>query len=173
MSQLYMPAAPLSQAPAAPPTRCRRLQRLLRERIVFLGTEVEDRAATSSAPNCSVGSGGPDPGRQSLHQLARGSVTAGLAIYDTMQYVPCDVSTVCMDWPLPWASSCSAPEPRGKGTPSRTRAYLCTSLRARCRAKHGYCHPGRADRLPEADDGRTHRFHTGQTMERIEKGLRP
>ena len=41
-----------------------------------------------------------------------GSVTAGLAIYDTMKYIKCDVSTICMAWQLRWALSCCRQEPR-------------------------------------------------------------
>jgi ATP-dependent Clp protease, protease subunit len=72
-------------------------QRLLRERIVFLGTEVDDVNANLICAQLLL-LAAEDPGRDiSLYiNSPGGSVTAGLAIYDTMQYVPCDVSTVCM-----------------------------------------------------------------------------
>jgi len=72
-------------------------QRLLRERIIFLGTEVEDSAANLICAQLLL-LAAEDPTRD-VHLYVNspgGSVTAGLAIYDTMQYVPCDVSTVCM-----------------------------------------------------------------------------
>ena len=71
--------------------------RLLKERIIFLGEEVTDTSAglivsqllflESEDPNKDIHLYINSPG---------GSVTAGLAIYDTMQYIKCDVSTVCI-----------------------------------------------------------------------------
>ena len=71
--------------------------RLLRERIIFLGDEVNDTTASlvvaqmlfleSEEPNKDINLYINSPG---------GSVTAGMAIYDTMNYVKCDVSTICM-----------------------------------------------------------------------------
>ena len=72
-------------------------QRLLRERIVFLVTEVDDTSANLICAQLLL-LAAEDPGRDvSLYiNSPGGSVTAGLAIYDTMQFVPCDVSTVCL-----------------------------------------------------------------------------
>jgi ATP-dependent Clp protease, protease subunit len=72
-------------------------QRLLRERIVFLGTEVDDTNANLICAQLLL-LAAEDPHRDvNLYiNSPGGSVTAGLAIYDTMQFVPCDVSTVCM-----------------------------------------------------------------------------
>lgn len=72
-------------------------QRLLRERIVFLGTEVDDTSANLICAQLLL-LAAEEPHRDiSLYiNSPGGSVTAGLAIYDTMQFVPCDVSTVCL-----------------------------------------------------------------------------
>jgi len=72
-------------------------QRLLKERIVFLGTQVDDASANLICAQLLL-LASEDPERDiSLYiNSPGGSVTAGLAIYDTMQFVPCDVSTVCM-----------------------------------------------------------------------------
>jgi ATP-dependent Clp protease protease subunit len=72
-------------------------QRLLKERIVFLGSEVDDQSANLICAQLLL-LAAEEPTRDiSLYiNSPGGSVTAGLAIYDTMQYVPCDVSTVCM-----------------------------------------------------------------------------
>jgi ATP-dependent Clp protease protease subunit len=72
-------------------------QRLLRNRIVFLGTEVDDTSANLICAQLLL-LAAEDPDRDiSLYiNSPGGSVTAGLAIYDTMQFVPCDVSTVCL-----------------------------------------------------------------------------
>jgi ATP-dependent Clp protease protease subunit len=72
-------------------------QQLLKERIIFLGTQVDDQNANLICAQLLL-LAAEDPTRDiSLYiNSPGGSVTAGLAIYDTMQYVPCDVSTVCM-----------------------------------------------------------------------------
>ena len=71
--------------------------RLIKERIIFLGEEVTDVSASivvaqllfleAEDPNKDINLYINSPG---------GSVTAGMAIYDTMNYIKCDVSTVCM-----------------------------------------------------------------------------
>ncbi len=71
--------------------------RLLKDRIIFLGEEVTDVSASiiiaqllfleSQDPNKDISLYINSPG---------GSVTAGLAIYDTMKYIKCDVSTICV-----------------------------------------------------------------------------
>src|SRR6516164_3290737 len=72
-------------------------QRLLKERIVFLGTQVEDAAANLICAQLLLLAAEDADRDISLYiNSPGGSVTAGLAIYDTMQFVPCDVSTVCM-----------------------------------------------------------------------------
>jgi ATP-dependent Clp protease protease subunit len=71
--------------------------RLLKERIVFLGTQVDDQSANLICAQLLL-LAAEDAERDIAIYINSpgGSVTAGLAIYDTMQYVPCDVSTVCM-----------------------------------------------------------------------------
>jgi ATP-dependent Clp protease protease subunit len=72
-------------------------QRLLRERIVFLGTQVDDTSANLiCAQLLLLAAEDPEKDISLYINSPGGSVTAGLAIYDTMQFVPCDVSTVCM-----------------------------------------------------------------------------
>jgi ATP-dependent Clp protease protease subunit len=71
--------------------------RLLRERIVFLGTQVDDTSANLICAQLLLLAAEDSEKDISLYiNSPGGSVTAGLAIYDTMQFVPCDVSTVCM-----------------------------------------------------------------------------
>jgi ATP-dependent Clp protease, protease subunit len=72
-------------------------QRLLKERIVFLGTQVDDTSANLICAQLLLLAAEDSDRDISLYiNSPGGSVTAGLAIYDTMQYVPCDISTVCM-----------------------------------------------------------------------------
>lgn len=71
--------------------------RLLKERIIFLGEEVNDvSASVIVAQLLFLEADDPNKGIQLYINSPGGSVTAGLAIYDTMQYIKCDVSTVCI-----------------------------------------------------------------------------
>ena len=71
--------------------------RLLKERIIFLGEEVTDVSASVIIAQL-LFLEGEDP-EKDIHLYINspgGSVSAGLAIYDTMQYIKCDVSTICI-----------------------------------------------------------------------------
>ena len=71
--------------------------RLLKDRIIFLGTPVDDDVANIIvAQMLFLESEDPDKDINLYINSPGGSVTAGLAIYDTMQYVKCQVSTICM-----------------------------------------------------------------------------
>ncbi len=71
--------------------------RLLQDRIVFLGEEVNDTSANIVvAQLLFLEADDPNKDIQLYINSPGGSVTAGMAIYDTMQYIKCDVSTVCM-----------------------------------------------------------------------------
>ena len=74
--------------------------RLLKERIIFLGEEVNDvSASVIVAQLLFLEADDPDKDIQLYINSPGGSVTAGMAIYDTMQYIKCDVSTVCIGMP--------------------------------------------------------------------------
>jgi ATP-dependent Clp protease, protease subunit len=71
--------------------------RLLRERIVFLGTEVNDQSANLIAAQLLfLEADDPDKEISLYINSPGGSAYAGMAIYDTMQYIKPDVSTVCI-----------------------------------------------------------------------------
>ena len=71
--------------------------RLLKDRIIFLGEEVnEASAATVVAQLLFLEAEDPDKDISLYINSPGGSVTAGMAIYDTMQYIKCDVSTICI-----------------------------------------------------------------------------
>ena len=72
-------------------------ERLLRERIIFLGSQVDDEIANELCAQILLLSA-EDPTRDiSLYiNSPGGSVTAGMAIYDTMKYAPCDIATYGM-----------------------------------------------------------------------------
>ena len=71
--------------------------RLLNDRIIFLGEEVNDTTASLVvAQLLYLEAQDPDKDIQMYINSPGGSVTAGMAIYDTMQYIKCDVSTICV-----------------------------------------------------------------------------
>jgi ATP-dependent Clp protease, protease subunit len=71
--------------------------RLLKDRIIFLGSEVDDDIANMICAQMLVLEGeDPDSDVWLYINSPGGSVTAGMAIYDTMQFVNCDVGTLCM-----------------------------------------------------------------------------
>lgn len=71
--------------------------RLLEDRIIFLGEEVTDASASLIvAQMLYLESKDPDKDIQLYINSPGGSITAGMAIYDTMQYIRCDVSTICI-----------------------------------------------------------------------------
>ena len=85
--------------------------RLLKDRIIFLGEEVNDVSAGLIVSQL-LFLEAEDPGKdiQLYINSPGGSVTAGMAIYDTMQYIKCDVSTIC----LGMAASMGAGGAKGK-----------------------------------------------------------
>ena len=71
--------------------------RLLNDRIIFLSEEVNDTTASLIvAQLLYLENQDPDKDIQFYINSPGGSVTAGMAIYDTMQYIKCDVSTICV-----------------------------------------------------------------------------
>ena len=71
--------------------------RLLEDRIIFLSGEIDDQMANTVVAQLIYLEGkNPDKDIFMYINSPGGSVTAGLAIYDTMQYIKCDVSTICI-----------------------------------------------------------------------------
>jgi len=71
--------------------------RLLKDRIIFLGEEVNDTSASIVvAQLLFLESADPEKDIHLYINSPGGSVSAGLAIYDTMQYIKCDVETICI-----------------------------------------------------------------------------
>lgn len=71
--------------------------RLLKERIIFLGSEVNDvTASLAVAQMLFLEAEDPEKDIQIYINSPGGSVSAGFAIFDTMQYIKCDVSTICI-----------------------------------------------------------------------------
>ncbi len=89
--------------------------RLLKDRIVFLGTEIDDQVANIIiAQLLFLESEDPDKDIMLYINSPGGMVTAGLAIYDTVQYVRCNVSTICMGQAASMAAVLLAAGEKGK-----------------------------------------------------------
>ena len=79
--------------------------RLLKDRIIFLGTEVNDQVANIViAQLLFLANQDPEKDIKIYINSPGGSVTAGLAIYDTMQFIKPDVSTICISMAASMAS---------------------------------------------------------------------
>ena len=89
--------------------------RLLKDRIVFLGTPVDDQIANIIvAQMLFLESEDPDKDIMLYINSPGGLVTAGMMIYDTMQYVRCDVATICMGQAASMAAWLMAAGTKGK-----------------------------------------------------------
>ena len=145
--------------------------RLLNERIIFLGEQIDDAVAnTVVAQLLHLESADPDKDISLYINSPGGVINSGLAIYDTMNYIKCDVSTICMGQAASMAAvllACGAPgkryalpnsrvmihQPSGGAQGQQTEIEIAAKEILYCR-----------DRLNQilAD-------HTGQSLETIHK----
>lgn len=89
--------------------------RLLRDRIIFLGEAVDDHVANIIiAQFLFLDAENKDSDIKFYINSPGGSVSAGLAIYDTMQYIKCDVSTICVGMAASMAATLLAAGTKGK-----------------------------------------------------------
>ena len=89
--------------------------RLLKDRIIFVGTAIDENVANSIiAQLLYLESEDPEKDIIMYINSPGGSVVAGMAIYDTMQYVKCDVSTICMGMAASMAAFLLAGGTKGK-----------------------------------------------------------
>jgi len=89
--------------------------RLLNDRIVFLGEAIDDHVAnTVVAQLLHLESDDPDKDISLYINSPGGVITAGLAIYDTMQFIKCDVSTICIGQAASMAAPLLAAGTKGK-----------------------------------------------------------
>ena len=145
-------------------------QRLLRNRIIFLGTQVDDSSANLVCAQLLLLAAEDADRDISLYiNSPGGSITSGLAIYDTMQYVGCDVSTVCMGLAASMGQFllCS-------GTPGKR--YALPHSRILMHQPSGQMQGQAADIAIQAEQiiylkrmmAERIAHHTGQTIDRIE-----
>ena len=110
--------------------------RLLKERIIFLvGPVTETTANVVVAQMLFLEIREPGQGDQLLHQLPGGSVAAGMAIYDTMEFIRPDVSTLCIGMAASMGAFLLAAGAKGNASRCRTPRSLSTSRQAVSRAR--------------------------------------
>lgn len=145
--------------------------RLLKDRIVFLGTPVNDEVANVLiAQLLFLESEDPDKDINFYVNSPGGSVTAGLAVYDTMQYIKPDIATVCIGQ----AASMGA---LLLGAGSRGKRYALPSARIMIHQPMGGIQGQAADIKIQAEEiirlrsrlNEILAFHTNQELARIEK----
>jgi ATP-dependent Clp protease protease subunit len=145
--------------------------RLLRDRIIFLGTPVTDEVANLiSAELLFLESEDPDKDIHFYINSPGGSVTAGLAIYDTMQYIRPDVSTLCLGQAASMAAWLLAAGAKGK-------RYILPHARIMIHQPLGGVQGQAADIDIQAREMLRMREqmntvlakHTGQSLEKIER----
>jgi ATP-dependent Clp protease protease subunit len=145
--------------------------RLLKERIVFLGTEVDDNVANLIMAQL-IHLEAEDPSKDiSIYiNSPGGSITALFAIYDTMQYVKPDISTLCMG-----QAASAAAVLLGAGT--KGKRYTLPHARILIHQPHGQAGGQAVDIEIQAKEILRYRRlldellaqHTGQTLEKVSK----
>ncbi len=145
-------------------------QRLLKERIIFLGTQVDQTSANLICAQLLLLEA-EDPSRDIAIYINSpgGSVTDGLGIYDTMQYVSCDVSTICLGLAASMGQFLLC-----AGTPGKR--YALPHSRILMHQPSGQMQGQAADIAIQAEQiiylkrmmAERIAFHTGQPVERIE-----
>ena len=145
-------------------------QQLLRKRIVFLGSAIDDNVANTVCAQLLLLAEDSEKDIAIYVNSPGGSVTAGLAIYDTMQYVPCDVSTVCLGMAASMGQFLLC-----AGTPGKR--FALPHSRVMMHQPLGQFQGQAADIAIQAEQiiymkrmmAERTAFHTGQTVEKIEE----
>ena len=147
--------------------------RLLNDRIVFLSEEVNDTTASLVvAQLLYLEAQDPDKDIQFYINSPGGSVTAGLAIYDTMQYIKADVSTICIGLAASMGSFLLAAGAKGKriALPNSEIMVHQPSSGFRGQATDIQIHAENIMRTKERLN-RLYAQHTGKTVEEIHDAL--
>jgi ATP-dependent Clp protease protease subunit len=168
---LVTPPGLRGPGPGAPTLDDRVYDRLLRERIIFLGSVVEDTIANAICAQLLLLAAEDEQRDISLYiNSPGGSVTAGMAIYDTMEFIPNDVSTVAIGLAASMGQFLLCAGTKGK-------RYATPHARIMMHQPSGGIGGTAADIAIQAEQMiHTRRvlqdriaFHTGQTIERIEE----
>ena len=145
--------------------------RLLKDRVVFLGTEIDDAVANVIiAQLLFLDSEDPEKDIMLYINSPGGDVFAGLAIYDTMQFLHCDVSTYCMGQAASMGSFLLAAGTKGKRYAlPHSRVMIHQPLAGfRGQATDIDIHAREILRARDTLNG-LYAKHTGQTVERVQR----
>ena len=147
--------------------------RLLMDRIVFLGAPINDDVSNIIiAQLLFLEADNPDKDIYLYINSPGGVVSAGMAIYDTMQHLRAPVNTICMGMAASMGSFLLAAGTKGKRSALPALADHDPPALGR-RPGHGGRHrdPGARDPVPAQQDERAVRQHTGQPIETIERDM--
>lgn len=145
--------------------------RLLKDRIIFIGTGIDDGVANAViAQLLFLESEDPDKDINIYINSPGGVVTAGLAIYDTMQFVKCDISTICLGQAASMAATLLAAGTAGK-------RYVLPNARVMIHQVSGGASGQETDVAIQYAEMKRIKFilneimvkHTGKTLEQVEK----
>lgn len=145
--------------------------RLLKDRVIFIGTPIDDFVANAvTAQLLFLQMEDPKKDIQIYIHSPGGYVTAGMAIYDTMQYVTCDVATFCIGQAASMGAVLLAAGTKGK-------RYALPNARIMIHQPLGGAQGQATDISIQAQEilrmkqrlNEILAFHTGQTIERVEK----
>ena len=145
--------------------------RLLKDRIIFLGEEINDHTASLVvAQLLFLESEDPDKDINLYINSPGGSVTAGMAIYDTMQFIKCDVSTICIGMAASMGAFLLSSGAKGKrlALPNSEIMIHQPLGGVRGQAEDIKIHTERLLKIRETLN-RIISENTGQTMEQVEK----
>ena len=164
----FDPPVQAASGGSEPPTEI--YQRLLKERIVFIGSAIDQNTANTVCAQLILLEAEDHERDISIYiNSPGGSVTDGLAIYDTMQYVRCDVSTICVGLAASMGQFLLCAGARGK-------RYALPHSRILMHQPSGSMQGQAADIAIQAEQivylkrmmAERISFHTGQPVERIE-----
>ena len=143
--------------------------RLLKDRIIFLGSAIDDHVANIIiAQMLFLESEDPEKDIHLYINSPGGMVTAGMAIYDTMQYLKSPIQPCASARPQAWAPCCWPPAHTASALPCRTPGSCCTSPWAAIRARQRI-----SIFMPAKSSARAQELeeilvrHTGQSIEKI------
>jgi len=168
--ETYAPRVNAKVAEAPMLAQAQLYERLLRQRIIFLGQEIDDQLANQVCGQLLLLSAEDDRRDITIYVNSPGGVVdAGLAIYDMMQFVPNDISTVALGMAASMAQSLLCAGTTGK-------RYALRHARIMMHQPHGGIGGTASDIKIQAEQSRYLKkvtaertaFHTGQPLERIE-----
>ncbi|MEK7102493.1 MAG: ATP-dependent Clp endopeptidase proteolytic subunit ClpP [Patescibacteria group bacterium] len=145
--------------------------RLLKDRIIFLGTNIDDAVANAViAQMLFLESQDPDKDIKLYIHSGGGSVTAGLAVYDTMQYIKPNVSTICIGLAASMAATLLAAGAQGKRFILPNAEVMIHQVMGGAEGQASDIKIS-AERILRIKDqlNKILAKHTGQPMERVEK----